>query len=327
MQTWLLVGGEEPGVFSSIENLAASAPAPVRVVCCEGVENALATHETAPVLVAVSAPLDYLGRAIHSGENPSTALTAWRNTCKTLLDKSRTDQNRIIMVDAGSLVTMPQSIAGYLQSRLGIHLSASRLSFTGEDNEISALHFIIAAAILAQDEETCRLSDELRTMILGPVWPNVPGLDKISQAVESWRELLHREAELVKELGVLRDTLHCLIAEGEFMETALREELSQVRQTSEDISAENANLETILDEERKARESAEREAEKNSTAFEEKKKILEQAKNALDHERRKNQQLQTELKNARQEIAHIHASTSWKITVPFRKVRLLIWPR
>ncbi len=298
----LLVACGDAATRRSVERMLATAtPAPA-VTGCDGVEAALAQDPALPVIVPVTLPLDHLGAALRAGTAPDEALADWRAEAETLLRTCRKTRRRVLLIDAGMLETQPDACAQALGARLGLRLGTIVPTAPPAAGR-SAIHTVIAATLLASDAEALALLDELEAMILGSVSPRGPARAEIGEAMET-AAVLHEERDLLRETlaQMLGETERLLGEEGDLknkLETR-NTELAGKHLLKAQLDAATRQLDAAQDTQRW------RDAVLGGA-------ILNLA--SQEREQRSAQQA------ARDEIARLRDSTSWKVTRPLRAVR------
>ena len=198
----------------------------------------------------------------------------------------------VVVVDAAMLSRRPVDCAKALGERLGLRFEAVPEPQAEPASKLSPVHSVIAAVLLAGDDRARALADELEAMIVGPASPQSPTRADISSAVQM-------VAALTEERDLLRENLKQMLEETERL-LVDRGESEQAHQLRAQLDAANRQLE-------QAHES------------------LRGRDAALGHEilrlAAREREARVEAAQARDQVAQVYASTSWKVTGPLRAVR------
>ena len=355
----LLIASGDPAVLNAIRALVANAEPPVEVTPSDALDAALAQDAQTPVIVPVRLPLDHLHKALQAGDAPGTALDSWCKDAEALLKACRKARRRVVMIDAGMLTARPAAAAKALGARLGLRIKAVAEGQAARKSELSPIHSAIAASLLATDVRATELADELEAMIAGPVGPRTPSRDEVSTAAqeaaslaeerdllrETLQQMLSETERLRGEKAELEKKLDVTDAARADLEARLEKERNDAEAASQKAAQDTAslteerdllreNLQHMLSETERLIAAKSDESEKHLLKAQ-LDAVNRQIEEAREARRMRESLLGTEIlklvgqlrnaqareKEARDEIARIHASTSWKVTVPMRAMK------
>ncbi len=323
----LLVACTDDAKRRSVEDLfAAATPAPA-ITWCEGVEAALAQDATAPVVVPVTLPLDYLAAALQAGTAPDDALADWSAEAEALLRACRKARRRVLLIDAGKLATQPETGARALGARLGLQFSPMPPT---HEAVRSPIHAVIAGPLLASDAKASDLLDEIEAMIVGPLTARNPDRTEIVSATDA-------AATLIEERDLLRENLAQMLAETEELRnmltrkeqevSALEQQQAQVSDLENRLAQADTERKSLIEERDLLRENLAQMLEETDRLLgneNDRKRELEARNTALADKHLLKAQLEAvtrQLDTANDEINRIYASNSWKVTAPLRAAR------
>lgn len=325
----LLVVGDEPAALGVVRALAANAKPPLVVVHLDEIKDALAHEPMAPVLALVRLPFDRLRKAFCDGEAPLDALDVWCSESEALLSACRKTRRWVVVMDAGMLTADPAACAEALGDRLNVLFGPVPAALADPRPDLSPIHAMIAATLVIGDDRTLRLADEIEAMSDGPVGARIPGLDDVSAAAMA-------TTDLAGASDLLRNNLtHVLAEAGRFLDakTALEAQSAPLYDAVADKHLLNAQLGAVnrlLEEAQEAHGLREAilgaeilQLGATNRRIEEARRLRERViggalLQAAAQSRDERDRLAADLKAARDEIARVRASMSWKLTKPMR---------
>ncbi len=336
----LTVAPGKPGALSAVTAMLGNARPARRVRAVETLSEAMKAGTQAPVLVLVSSPVASVARALGRGLPPEQALEQWTTRTRGFIAEVGAVWERVLLLDADTVSAAPGDVAAELGARLGITLD------TLPQPQLVAmepLNWIVAQYLLQTAPEAKDLSDQFSAMVLGDHGARGPGLAGVTQlwaALEKTRqEADEARGALAQARGALRLTagqvfefrsqIGADLAEAEKLQRAIREQQceseeagARAQQREDALAAQLVELRRESDAIRRSRATDVTEssaiAQRQASAMERGARIyrmqtaLERAEKKLKFRGAKIAELQKALKAARQELAGIYNSKSWK---------------
>lgn len=244
-----------------------------------------------PVVLAYESCPAAVGRALAAGTAPDAALAQWLSAASDLLEGGRRRRRRAVMVDLALAARVPETLRAALADRLGLTLLLPGQGIVPPLRP-AALYEVFAAQLLATSEAARQAQSELEARTLALDSAGRPAAPDVGRAIRDFADAAARSAgrlaALEEERTLLRMQLH-----------QFREELEIQFSKARSFYREREQFRRKLTEERAA------------------------LKAEHERQRRLHQQERDQLQGRIEELLR---STSWKVTAPLRRVRLMFTP-
>lgn len=243
----------------------------------------LERHHDRRVVVFFTRPDRRLAEALARGIPLEAALAECRDQIDALLDIVRRDRRRVILVEQSAAHSDPEGFAAALYERLGKEFPDIAALEPSISEQPDALALALARLALLEGVDLRRRCAELEASALNSATAN--GQIEARAAVEEFLDL-KREAGRADDLSNLADENRTVI-----------EQLFRVER----------DLEAAL-----RKQGDEREKHKRVVAE------LDRVLAELDRVRAKTKAGEQRERNAKERLAAVYASTSWRLTAPLR---------
>lgn len=328
MQQWLAAAGNAGAVTLAQETerlFASSTVMPLDLnESAPLVGSAMEQLESAQALIFHARPETVLLRAMEEDSSPMEALHSWRVMALQVLEIYRQNRGRVMLVSSEAVRDNPAEFAQACSKHLGLQVTTEKALHSGDVRSSQQdIHRLVAAQMIAQ-------SPEVEGLVLELEASSVPmGEHSVSPAIDceqAYRQLQEMTAskpdeKTEQELNDAREENELLLLQLHQVQEELETYFVELRKTTDKcavLESDQLAIREELSDCRKQLSDCRKQVEKEKAALKETHAVLVSDRDRIQLLLDEKKQLWQDLSKARNMLARVRASHSWKITRPLR---------